>query len=141
MHKKLSRAFEIYRVLLLDVHIPTKTTDKNLHEDSVGAYEFAFKVVHDVLEARQDTATDDPVPCDEAGPKAYELIEELKDIVGELIDENEDIGIDNLLRSLYEEASGHCGNLRRYSEREKEDEDEDEEKKPKKARAIKVPGR
>ena len=98
MDKKIQRAFEIYKSLLLDVHIPTKTKDKNLHEDSQEAYEFAFRVVHDVLEARQDSGVDKAVSCEEAGQNAYELVEELKGIVLELVKSNKDVAIDNLLR-------------------------------------------
>ena len=94
----MKKAFDIFQELLMEIHIPTKTTDTQFHKDSEKAYELAFDIAHLIAEMNQDIEEAESIEVDKVGPRAYELVEELKDILTEEIVNNDDIGKDNLLR-------------------------------------------
>lgn len=121
----MPEVFDIFQKLLVDIHIPTKTENTQFHKDSEQAYELAFDIFHLVSEMNQDIEEDRSVEVSEVGPEAYELVERLKEILKEEIDNNDDIGKDNLLRSLYERANGVCGIMRQYSKEEYDEDDKD----------------
>jgi len=61
---------------------------------------------------RQDLALDNPSQVNDVAKEAYDLVEELKKYLADEIKTNKDIGMDNLMRGLYEKANGVCGTLR-----------------------------
>lgn len=126
MEKNSKKALEIFQKVLTEIHIPSKPTDKNFHEDTAPLYELAFDFAHKYLEGRQNLGLDPSVDCDEKGKEAYAYAEELKKLIENAIDENDAIGTDNVLRTLAERAEDVCGNLRRYVESE-DDEEKDEQ--------------
>jgi len=97
---------------LLAIHIATKTVNTPFHKDTEKAYELAFDIDHDVREMRQDIGLDESSSVAEVAEEAYGLVEELKKYLAEEVKSNKDIGMDNLLRTLYERANGICGTLR-----------------------------
>ena len=111
---KLARVFAIYK-RFLEIHILTKTTDKNwFHHDTEDAYENAFDVFHKVKELRQDLEMDTPDLVTEVATEAYDLQEELETIVRDMVKENKDIAMDELLRWLALSSAGICGSLRKH---------------------------
>lgn len=121
------RTFQIF-ARLLAIHIATKTVNTPFHSDTEKAYTFAFDIDHQVREMRQDLALDACSEVEEVAPEAYDLVEELKKYLADEIKANKDIGMDNLLRGLYERANGVCGTLRGYAMEAKEEAMEDEAK-------------
>lgn len=125
------RTFQIF-ARLLAIHIVTKTVDTPFHNDTEKAYTLAFDIDHQIREMRQDLALDNPSQVDDVAKEAYDLVEELKKYLADEIKTNKDIGMDNLMRGLYEKANGVCGTLRGYVMEAEEEESEDEtETKPK----------
>lgn len=120
----MDELFEIFKKLLVDIHIPTKTENTQFHKDSEGAYELAFDCFHLIKEMNQDIEEDEEVEVKEVGAEAYSLVERIKEILAEEISNNDDIGKDNLLRGLYERANSICGTMRQYSKEEEDEEDE-----------------
>ena len=113
---QLDRVFEIFS-RLLSIHIRTKTTDRNFHKDSEDAYVLAFDISHLVREMRQNLDIDEPSKVVDIADEAYDLVEELKTILEQMTranTETNDLGYDNLLRTLAERASAVCGDMRRY---------------------------
>lgn len=114
MDKTLVRVFAIYK-RLLEIHILTKTTDKNgFHSDTQSAYENAFDVFHKIKETRQDLEIDSPELVVSVADEAYTLQEEIEDIVRSMVKENKDIAMDELLRWLALSSSNICGNMRKH---------------------------
>jgi hypothetical protein len=114
MDKQLQRVFAIYK-RLVEIHILTKTTDKNgFHKDTEDAYENAFDVFHKIKELNQDIEVDTPEEVSKVASEAYELQEEVSGIVKELVKTNSDIAMDELLRGLSLSTAGICGSLRKH---------------------------
>jgi translation initiation factor 2 alpha subunit (eIF-2alpha) len=61
----MQKVFDIFKELLAEIHIPTKTTDTQFHKDSEEAYELAFDIFHLVSEMNQDIEKDPSVDEDE----------------------------------------------------------------------------
>lgn len=111
---KLSRVFAIYK-RFLEIHILTKTTDKNwFHKDTESAYDNAFDVFHKISEIRQDLEMDNPELVVSVATEAYDLQEELETILRDMAKINKDIALDNLIRWLAESSANICGNLRKH---------------------------
>lgn len=119
---------EIFDSLLL-THIGTKTTASRFHEKSAEWYEFALEVRHSIGEKLQDIEVMDPISCDDASDQAYKDLEDLKNTLISMCKENKDIGMDNLIRGLIDQAQGHCGNARAFVNEHEEYEEEKTEKK------------
>lgn len=114
MDKQLQRVFAIYK-RLLEIHILTKTTDKNwFHKDTEDAYNNAFDVFHKIKELNQDIEVDTPDTVEAVAEQAYMLQEELSSIIKEFVKSNKDIAMDELLRGLALSTAGICGNLRKH---------------------------
>jgi len=114
MDKQLARVFAIYK-RFLEIHILTKTTDKNwFHKDTESAYDNAFDVFHKISEIRQDLEMDTPDMVSEVATEAYTLQEELEDLLRKMAESNKDIALDNLIRWLAESSAGICGSLRKH---------------------------
>lgn len=125
------RTFQIF-ARLLAIHIATKTVNTPFHSDTEKAYTLAFDIDHQIREMRQDLEIDACSEVEDVATESYDLAEELKAYLKDEIKTNKDIGMDNLLRTLYERANGVCGTLRGYAKEAKEEEAEDEtESKPK----------
>jgi hypothetical protein len=55
---------------------------------------------------------DDPIKGDEAFQEAYDILEEAKKEIETLVNEDNSIGMDNLLRGLYDKLESECGTAR-----------------------------
>jgi len=119
MDKRIARLFEI-NTRMTQIHIGVKTVDNLFHKATEAFYLKTFDVVHQIAEKRQDVKADKPMDCEIAEQEAYDLLEETKDILKELIDENTTIWEDNLLRGLYDEVEFECGNARSFIDDEEE---------------------
>jgi len=130
----MDRKLQIYIELLL-LHIGTKTICPLFHEKSQDWYELGFDISHETLEKNQDLGID-PVAEEWYEQRAYDLLEEYKTIIQAEIEDNTEIGKDNLLRWLYDKLDFACGNARWFIVEEKEEEQEEdpteEEKETKK---------
>ena len=114
------RIFEIYK-RLLEIHILTKTTDKNwFHSDTATAYEWAFSLFHKVEELKQDLEIDEPVEVEEVSQEAYDLVEELKWIVQTMVKDNKDIAMDELLRGEALGLTSICWDLKKHLLKDKD---------------------
>ncbi len=110
----MNRIFQIYK-RLLEIHILTKTTDKNwFHKDLETAYENAFDVFHKVDELKQDLEIEKSSTVESVATEAYELQEELKKLIQVMVKSNEDIAMDELLRWLALSTAGICWDLRKH---------------------------
>ncbi len=121
-----TKLFDIFSKLL-EIHISTKTTDTPFHKDSKKAYELAFDCDHLVREMNQDIEVDEPKEMEDVATEAYDLVESIKTELFTMIKANDDIGMDNLLRKLYERANGVCGTMRGYANEAKEENEEEAE--------------
>lgn len=100
---------------LLEIHIKTKTTDKNgFHSDTKAAYEKAFDVMHDIAELKQDQLMEAPYKVEDVAQEAYDLLEEIKEYIYEKIGQNTDYAMDELLRWLALSTATLCGNQRKH---------------------------
>lgn len=116
---------------LLEIHIQSKTTGTQFHQDTEKAYELAFDCHHLSSEMEQDLWVEPTTDEDRNWQETYDLLEWLKDELQKRIDGNEDIWYDNRLRGLYERVTDMCGTFRQYV-KEEEEETETEETTPKK---------
>lgn len=114
MDKQLATIRKINK-RLTDIHILTKTTDKNwFHKDTESAYEFAFETYHDIKEMLQNIEAEPPEKVINVADEAYMLLEELQDTINEMVKENKNIALDNLLRGLSEKWAWICWDLRKH---------------------------
>ena len=110
-----NRLLQIY-VRLLIIHIQSFTTGTQFHKDTEKAYDLLFDTFHTIQEMLQATGQTPTTNCDNDGKEAYDLIEEAKEIVIGLVEDNEDIGYDNLLRGKVEDLNLLCGTFKQYTE-------------------------
>jgi hypothetical protein len=123
----MEKLFDLFKKTLI-AHINTKTTNPLFHEKSQEFYELLFDCFHQISEKEQDVsdeATEHTKPIEET----YSALEKAKEIIEEMINDEPTIGMDNLLRGLYDKLEFACGNARGFLK--EEDEDESEYKKPK----------
>lgn len=118
----MERLFGIFEQLLL-LHIGTKTNDPLFHEKSAAFYQIVFDIFHEVSEKNQDIWEDKPVDCEEARQETYDLLEEAKELLEEMIEEDNSYGKDNLLRWLVDKLEFQCWNAKGFIEEEEKDED------------------
>ena len=109
--------FTLYTRMFI-LHIKTKTTDALFHQTSAGFYGNLFEIVHKILEKRQDIEVDSAMSCEEASAEAYDILEDAKAEIESMIEENNDIGMDNLLRSLLDSIQSDCWTARGFLEEE-----------------------
>jgi DNA-binding ferritin-like protein len=83
---------------MTELHIGTKTNDVLFHKTSAEFYETLFEVWHQIAEKSQDIGIDSPIDCEVAKKEAYSLLMETKNELEDMINKNEDMGMDNLLR-------------------------------------------
>ena len=128
----MNRIFQIYK-RLLEIHIRTKTTGCNwFHSDTETAYSNAFDCFHNIKELYQDTEEETPLTVEEVAKETYDLQEELKEIIGSMVVENDNIAIDNELRGLYQSCTSICWTLRKHLKEVEEEEMDEEETQVKK---------
>lgn len=123
----MEKLFDLFKIALT-AHINTKTTDPLFHEKSQAFYELLFDCFHQIAEKEQDVgenATDSTKPIEEI----YSALEKAKEIIEEMLNHEPTIGMDNLLRGLYDKLEFACGNARGFLK--EEDEEKTEYKKPK----------
>lgn len=135
---RLQRAFEIFVESLNEAHIPSITVDGPYHQDTEALYELAFKFYHLWKEARQNMEIDEAVEVEDIASKTYDLSSELEDLILTEVNENKNIGYDDILRWLAQEALSVCGKMKRYQRKveEKEEKPEEEKKEEKKTSTI-----
>ena len=112
--ENVDKAFDIFKQSLDEAHIPSITTNKSFHEDTEALYELAFDVYHLTKEADQNLGEGTPVEPFEAADMVLSLANQLYDIIKKEIDDNKDIGKDNLLRGLAERSVAVIGKMKRY---------------------------
>lgn len=108
-----NRLFQIYKSVL-SAHIGSKTVYPLFHQKSEWWYELLFEVVHTIAEKNQDLEIDNPVDEDTIAQEVYDLIEEAKDIINDMIDEKNSPWKDNLLRSLSDKLEFACWDARAF---------------------------
>lgn len=123
----MDKIFNLYKMVLL-AHIGTKTNDPLFHEKSAGFYELLFDVFHTISEKKQDIGLDESLDCEIARKTSYDALEKAKEIVGSMISKDNSIGMDNLLRGLYDKLETACGSAKSFIEEEEEDEEEEPKK-------------
>lgn len=128
----LNRVFELYKQIL-DAHIKTKTVCTTFHQKSEWFYDLAFEVFHSISEKMQDIQVEAPGDEEELKRRAYNNIEEIKNIVWAMIASKQSYWMDNLLRWLYDKLEFACWDARAfvkddYEEESQESEDNKEEK-------------
>jgi DNA-binding ferritin-like protein len=115
-----TRLFDLFKVILL-AHIQTKVTCTLFHEKSQDFYELLFDCFHQISEKKQDIEQDKPGNEEELVKATYSALEEAKSIIAKMVEEDNSIGMDNLLRGLHDKLEFACGNARGFIEEEKED--------------------
>ncbi len=118
--ENLKKLFDIYRQLLL-IHIGTKTVDNTFHKFTEWLYELLFDIFHTISEKNQDIWDAEALDCEKAKKDAYELVEDAKALLSDMIEENNSYGMDNLLRWLYDKIEFACGDVRSFIHNEEED--------------------
>jgi hypothetical protein len=116
----MERLFQLYKQVLI-AHIQTKTVEPLFHEKSQDFYELLFDVFHSVSEKKQDIELDQPADCETAVNTTYDALIETKGILKDMIRNNDSIGIDNLLRGLYDKLESACGTARGFVKEEQEE--------------------
>ena len=113
---------------MLDLHIGTKTNDIVFHKASEGFYETLFDVLHQVKEAMQDSKQAAPINAGEARKESYTILEKVKTLLTKMVEENKDVGVDNVLRGLVDKVSFDCGTARWFTSWEQASNQEPSEK-------------
>ncbi len=120
MDKKVSQLFDLFKVVLV-AHIETKTICTTFHPKSAEFYEILFDIFHQVAEKRQDIGEDEPADEETAIQDTYDALIEAKDILETMIEWNNSVGMDNLLRWLLDSLEGKIGDCKAFLEEEKEE--------------------
>ena len=95
------KVFDLYH-RLLELHISTKTSDATFHKDSAAFYEAAFDFFHSVMEGMTDAGIAPSMDSATAKKEAMDILNELKSIAEDMVNQNKDIAIDNILRGVVE---------------------------------------
>ena len=122
-----NRLLKIY-IRMLVIHIQSLCTWTQYHKDTERAYETLFDTAHPILEMLQALWQEPTTDCEDSWQEAYDLIEEAKGIVEELVRWNKDLGYDNLLRGKLEDLNMLCGTFQQYTFKQ-EDEEQTETKR------------
>lgn len=120
MDKKVSQLFDLFKVTFVS-HIETKTICPTFHPKSAEFYEILFEIFHQVAEKRQDIGEDEPADEETAIQDTYDSLIEAKGILEAMVEENNSVGMDNLLRGLIDSLEGNIGDCKAFLEEEKEE--------------------
>jgi len=125
---KLARLNQIFNSVLQN-HIATKATYSQFHEKTQQTYETLFDVIHEIGEKRVDLWLDTIKDEDTIVQDTYDLVDEAKSIIYDMVKEKNSIGMDNILRGFADKLEFECGDLRAFIEEEKDEEMDKTEKK------------
>ena len=105
------KVFDLYR-RLLEIHIATKTSDTTFHKDSAAFYESAFDFFHSVMEGMTDAGKAASMDSAAAKKETASILNELKKIAEDMVNNNDDIAIDNILRGVVEDLGFQVGTMK-----------------------------